>query len=181
MDGNSNLGSWNSDWSFIWGVGSSPAWRVPFPGSLVTGIADVQGSDLPSFQGSRLSSFQGFFQACQDGFNIQSEEVPIFINFFNAQEGASWGTWELSPCVFCPELSPLVLGTSGQVSSNGIQRTLTFFPGVEHGAVRVEGEPDADLGFKPATQRYHILHLGWFQNEKHGDFRLQTENTWEMS
>ena len=50
----------------------------------------------------------------------------------------------------------------GQVSSNGIQRTLTFFPGIEHGAVRVEGEPDADLGFKPAPHRYHILPLGWY-------------------
>lgn len=49
---------------------------------------------------------------------------------------------------------------AGQVSSNGIQRTLTFFPGIEHGAVRVEGEPDADLGFKPAPHRYHILPLG---------------------
>lgn len=49
--------------------------------------------------------------------------------------------------------------TSIKVSSNGIARTLTFFPGVAHGAVRVEGEPDSDIGFTPATQRYHIMPL----------------------
>ena len=64
----------------------------------------------------------------------------------------------ISPCPW--DLSPKTGPKTVQVSSNGIQRTLTFFPGVEHGAVRVEGEPDADLGFRPATQRYHILHLG---------------------
>ncbi|CAK9118523.1 unnamed protein product [Durusdinium trenchii] len=73
--------------------------------------------------------------------------------------------------------------TTVKVSSNGIARTLTFFPGVDHGAVRVEGEPDADIGFSPGRQRYHILHLTMRQTGTH-TFSISDggdcTNTWSM-
>ncbi|CAJ1416719.1 unnamed protein product, partial [Effrenium voratum] len=71
--------------------------------------------------------------------------------------------------------------TTVKVSSNGIARTFTFFPGVEHGAVRIEGEADADIGFTPGLQRYHILQLTMRLSGSHtfsiGDGADPT-NTW---